>query len=359
MTAEPHPIRIERVAESRAGGLDLASIPFSSVFSDHMLVAEFADGRWGEPVIQPYGAFLLPPNISALQYGISVFEGLKANRGPEGEVFLFRPRENAARLNRSAARLALPEVPEAMFLHGLRELIRIDQAWIPAGDAGSLYVRPCVFSIDESVRVKPAERCLFIIFTFPFGSYYSAPVDVLVTEQYVRAFAGGTGAVKPAGNYAPALIADREAQAAGCGTVMWLDGQEHRYVEECGVMNVFFVIEDGAARRVITPELSGTILPGVTRDSVLTLLCDMKVLAEERKIAIDEVVELHRAGRLMECFGTGTAATLSHIQRIRYRGEDLVLPAVEARTIGPAVRERLVAVATGRAPDTHGWLDRI
>jgi len=324
-----------------------------------MFVVEYADGRWGQPVIQPYAALSLPPNISALQYGISVFEGLKANRGPNGEILLFRPWENAARFNRSASRLALPEVPESLFLNGLRELIRIDKAWVPASDAGSLYIRPCLFSIDESVRVKPAERCMFIIFTFPFGSYYAAPVDVLVTERYVRAFPGGTGSVKPAGNYAAGLIADREARDAGFGTVMWLDGKEHRYIEECGVMNVFFVYSDGSTRHVITPELGDTILPGVTRDSVLALLHDMAVPVEERKIAIDEVVELHRAGRLAECFGTGTAATLSHIQRIHYRDEDLMLTDVATRTIGPAVRERLVAITAGRAPDVHEWLDRI
>ncbi len=355
-TSEARAIRVERVARSRAEGLDLAAVSFSSVLSDHMFFAEYRDGAWSESSIIPYGPLPLPPTISALQYGVSAFEGLKAHRSPEGDLLLFRPWENARRMNRSAARLAMPEVPESVFLGGLRALLRLDQRWVPAANAGALYIRPVLFSVDPSIRVNPAERFAFVIFTFPFGSYYTAPVDVVVTERYVRAFPGGTGDVKPAGNYASALLADQEARDAGCGTVLWLDGQDRRYVEECGVMNVFFVLDDN---HVITPELSGTILPGITRDSVIALLRDSGVTVEERRIAIDEVVELHHQGRLRECFGTGTAVTVSHIQRIRYRDADLVLPAVESRRVGPAVRERLVSIATGRAPDPYGWLDRV
>lgn len=348
--------RIERVSKSRAVGLDFSSIPFSSVFSDHMLFAEYAAGSWKEPVILPYGPLALPPNISALQYGVSVFEGLKAHRTKDDRILLFRPNENARRINRSAARLAMPALPEEIFVDGLRALLQVDEAWIPPAEVGALYIRPCLFSTDGSVRVKPAERFLFVIFTFPFGSYYSVPVDVLVTERYVRAFPGGTGEVKPAGNYAPCLIADKEAQDLGFGTVMWLDGKDHKYIEECGVMNVFFVVQKGDAKHVITPELGGTILPGVTRDSVLQLLRDMEHTVEERRISIDEVFALHKKGELLECFGTGTAATLSHINRIHYRDQDIVLPPVEKRTIGPRVRERLVAIVRGEVPDPHNWI---
>jgi branched-chain amino acid aminotransferase len=358
-TRDPLEIRIERTRASRLPGVELANVPFSGVFSDHMLVAEYRDGAWGQVAIRPYGPLPLAPSVSALQYAVSVFEGLKAHRMPSGEVALFRPWENARRLNRSALRLAMPEVPEALFLEGLRRLVRLDQEWVPPGDAGALYVRPCYFSIDESVRPKPADRLLFVIFTFPFGAYFQAPVDVLVTERYVRAFPGGTGDVKPAGNYAPALLADKEARDAGFGAVLWLDARERRYVEECGVMNVFFVLDDGGGPRVVTPELSGTILPGVTRDSVLTLLREMGIAVEERRLPIDELLAAHDRGALRECFGTGTAATLSHVRRIRHRDRDYELPAVETRTIGPAARERLVSIATGRAPDTHGWLDRV
>ena len=359
VTTDLPEIRIEPVRASRLPEVDLGDVPFSSVFSDHMLVAEYRDGAWSQATIRPYGPLALMPSVSALQYGVSVFEGLKVHRMPTGDVALFRPRENARRLNRSAGRLAMPEVPESLFLDGLRRLVRLDQKWVPPADRGALYVRPCYFSVDESVRPRPAERYLFVIFTFPFGAYFPAPVSVLVTERYVRAFPGGTGDVKSAGNYAPALLADKEAREAGLGTVLWLDARERRYVEECGVMNVFFVVSDGGGTRVITPELSGTILPGVTRDSALTLLREAGVAVEERKVPIDEVLAAHRQGTLRECFGTGTAATLSHVRSIRYRDEDYELPPVESRTIGAALREQLIAITTGRAPDRHGWLERV
>jgi branched-chain amino acid aminotransferase len=347
-------LRIERARESRLPDMEnLESIPFSSIFSDHMLTAEYSDGAWQEALIRPYAPLALAPNISALQYGISVFEGLKAHRTPAGGVAIFRPLENARRLNRSAARLAMPAVPEQLFMQGLRELVRLDRAWVPPLGQGALYIRPCFFSIDPSVRVKPAEHCLLVIFTFPFGAYYSTPVDVLVSERYVRAFPGGTGHVKPAGNYAPALLAEREAREAGFHTVLWLDGLNRRYVEECGVMNVFFVIDD----TIVTPAIADTVLPGVTRDSALTLLRDMGMPVVERPVSIEEIVTAHDRGALRECFGTGTAATLSHIRRIRYRDRDLHLPPVEKQIIATALRERLVAIATGHMADKHDWLE--
>jgi len=334
---------------------EFARIQFSTRYSSHMLVAAFESGRWTESEIRPYGPLQLVPNITALQSGISVFEGLKAHRSPAGQILLFRPWDNARRLNRSAERLAMPRLPESLFLTGLRKLLQIDARWVPPLGTGALYIRPMIFSVDGVVRIKPADQYLFIIVTFPFGAYFSAPVDVLITEQYVRAFPGGTGDVKLAGNYAPTLVADREAKAAGCDTVLWLDGPERRYVEECGVMNVFFVVDD----RVITPPLGGTILPGVTRDSVIQLLRDRGIGVEERRLSVDELVTLHREGRLRECFGTGTAATITQVRRIRFRGDDLILPAVEARPVGPSVREQLVAIVTGQAPDRHGWVDEV
>jgi branched-chain amino acid aminotransferase len=328
-------------------------IPFSSVFSDHMLVASFQGGRWQDAVIRDYGALPLPPNISALQYGLSVFEGLKAHRTLNGKVALFRPAANAARLNRSAARLAMPEVPEQLFLHGLRELVKLDRDWVPPPHRGALYVRPCLFSVDPSVRVKPPEECLFVIFTFPFTDYYRGAVDLLVSERYVRAFPGGTGDVKPAGNYAAAMIAEREAQHAGMHAVLWLDGIERAYVEECGAMNVFFVIGD----TVVTPELGGTILGGITRDSALAVLRDLGTRVVERRIALKEILAAHEDGSLRECFGTGTAATVSQVRRIRYRNQDIELPPSGEDSVGTRLRNHLIAIATGRAPDTHGWLD--
>jgi branched-chain amino acid aminotransferase len=352
---ETVPIRIDRVVNSRQQEVDFATVVFGSVFSDHMFTADFQDGRWSEGLIRPYGPIPLAPNISALQYGVSVFEGMKAHQSADGRPLLFRARENARRLQRSAARLAMPAVPESLFLDGLRELVRLDQAWIPPAEMGALYIRPILFSVDPSIRVKPADRYQFIIFTSPFGAYFSAPVDVLVSERYVRAFPGGTGDTKPAGNYAAALLADQEARDAGCNSVMWLDAQERRYVEECGVMNVFFVLGED----VVTPPLSGTILPGITRDSVITLLRDMGYRVKEDRISMDDLLKSYERDELRECFGTGTAATVSHVRRIRYKDRTLELPPIEHRKVGAAVREKLLAIMTGREPDPHGWVESL
>jgi branched-chain amino acid aminotransferase len=249
----------------------------------------------------------------------------------------------------------MPEVPETLFVDGLKALLRVDERWVPAHGAGALYLRPVLFSVDPSLRVKPAERFLFVVFSCPFASYYPAALDVRVTRRYVRAFPGGTGDIKPAGNYAPTFLADAEAASRGCQTVLWLDGVEQRYLEECGAMNVFVVLGD----RVVTPQLSGTLLPGVTRDSVITLLRGMGHPVEERRVAIEELLAAHREGRLRECFGTGTAATLSHVRRIHVDDDVLVLPPIEARTVGPAVREKLVAMMNGREADPHAWLEQI
>jgi branched-chain amino acid aminotransferase len=345
-------LRIVPTNASRLSSIDFGHLPFSTVFSDHMVVAEFRGGQWQSAEIRPYGPLPLVPNISGLQYGVSAFDALKAYRSPAGRVLLFRPLENARRLNRTARRLAMPEVPETMFLDCLRSLVKLDADWVPPAEAGALYVRASLFSVDPSMRVRAAEEFLFVIFTSPFGAYYSGSVDALVSSRYVRAFPGGTGDVKPAGNYAPTLLPDREAQAEGFGTVLWLDGQEHRYVEECGVMNVFFVVGD----RVLTPALSGTILAGVTRDSAIQVLRDSGHSVEERRIAIDEVLEWHAKGVLRECFGTGTAATVTRIGRIRYNEVDLVIPA-NPRDLATDLRARLIAIMSGTMPDPYGWVD--
>jgi len=246
-------------------------------------------------------------------------------------------------------------VPESLFLDGLRELVRLDQAWIPPAEVGALYIRPLQFSDDPSIRVKPADSCQFMILTFPFGAYYAAPVDVVVCERYVRAFPGGTGAIKPAGNYAAGLLADQEARNEGFGSVMWLDALERCFIEECGVMNVFFVIGED----IVTPTLTGTILPGVTRDSVITLLRHMGYRVKEDRISIHEILKKYDQHELHECFGTGTAATVSHVGRIQYQNRTLELPPVEERKVGPAVREKLLQIMTGRAPDPFGWVETL
>jgi branched-chain amino acid aminotransferase len=348
-------IPVDRVARSRRPEVDFSALPFGTIFSDHMLTAEYRDGAWSAPQIRPYGPLPIPPGAAVLQYGISAFEGLKAHAGPDGSALVFRAGENARRLNRSAVRLAMPEVPTSLFLEGLRALIRLDSTWVPPAESGALYIRPFLFGMDESLRVKPSDRFQFVVLTCPVGPYFTGATDVLVTEHFARAFPGGTGDVKAAGNYAGALVADQEARGQGFGAVLWLDGLERRFVEEFGVMNAFFVIGD----RVITPPLGGTILPGVTRDSVLVLLRSMGFPVEERRIAIEEIVEAHDRGELREAFGAGTAATISPIGRIRYRDREIRLPDLAQRTVGPAVRSRLVAIMTGIEPDPFSWIERI
>ena len=355
MSATSASFSIEQAKQSRFSTIDFSDLPFGTLFSDHMLFAEYRNGRWDKPTIKPYGPLALPPNISALQYGVSVFEGLKAHRAPSGDVLIFRPSDNARRLNRSGARLAMPKLPEDFFVEGVRQLLQLDQQWVPPSDLGSLYIRPTLFSVDTSIRVKPAEECVFVMFTCPVGQYFAAPLEVLVTDKYVRAFPGGTGDVKPAGNYAPTLLAELEARAAGFHHVVWLDGIERQSIEECGVMNIFFVIDD----QVITPALSGTILAGMIRDSVLRLMRDMGMRVEERRVSVKEILESYSKGTLKECFGTGTAATVSHVKRIHYQTQDIILPDVEERTVGPAVKEKLVNIMTGRSPDPYGWTERI
>lgn len=351
----PQVIAVNHTSKSRLSEEVRENSEFGTVFSDHMLVADYEGGKWGEPEIIPYGPMPLPPSISALHYGQSIFEGFKAYRTADGGVALFRPRDNQARLNRSAARMAMPEVPASLFLEGVTELVRLDRDWTPRRAGAALYVRPVYFAVDEALFVRPAKHYRLVVLTSPVGPYFSQPLRLLAEEHYVRAFPGGTGDVKPAGNYAGSLLAARLAQERGYHNVLWLDALEHRFVEECGVMNIFFVIEGVA----ITPPLSGTILSGVTRDSVLTLLVEMGIDVKERPIPIEEVLSAHGAGHLTEAFGTGTAAIVAPIESISYHEREIQLPIQQQGLIGEKVRARLQAIQTGREPDRHGWLMRL
>jgi branched-chain amino acid aminotransferase len=348
-------LRITRASISRLSEEVRESAPFGTVFADHILLANFEDGRWDEPEILPYGPLPLPPAPSALHYGQAVFEGFKAHRTVDGDIAIFRPRDNLARFNRSAARLAMPEVTKSLFLDGIAELVRLDRDWVPHRPGGALYIRPVYFAIDEALQVLPAARYRLVILTSPVGPYFTGTVSLVADEHYVRAFPGGTGDVKPAGNYGGTLLPARDARERGFDNVLWLDGIQHRFVEECGLMNVMFVI-DGS---VVTPPLTGTILPGIIRDSILTLLRDMGITVEERPIALEELVTAQAAGRLTEAVGVGTAVTIVPIGRISYRDHDIRLKPGGVESIMGMVRSRLEAVRTGREEDAHGWLMRI
>lgn len=349
-------IRIEKVSRSRLSEVDLSSpdkIPFGRIFSDHMFVADYYDGEWRNLCIVPFGKLELSPAVMALHYGQSIFEGMKAFKDVRGRAVLFRPEMNARRMIRSAERMAMPPVPEDLFLQAVKELVRIDKDWIPAGEDSALYIRPVQFATDEYIGVKPSQTYKFLIFACPVGPYYPKPVRVLVERHYSRACPGGTGFAKAAGNYGASLMPARLAQQQGYDQLLWTDCVEHRWIEESGTMNVFFVI-DGV---IVTPPLDrGTILPGVTRDSIITLFRDNGYRVEERPISVDEIVEAHRKGRLEDAFGTGTAATVTQIEAIGVDGEDLILPPVEDRYHSRWAKEKLTAIRLGKEPDPYGWV---
>jgi branched-chain amino acid aminotransferase len=345
-------ISLTRIPQSRLTEDLRENSPFGTNYSDHMFVADYADGKWQDSRIVPFGPMPLSPASTAFHYGQSLFEGFKAHRTADGRVALFRPMANHARLNRTAVRLAMPEIPEELFRDGLLELIRVDKEWTPYRDGGSLYVRPVYFGTDDSLMVRPASRYRFVIITSPGGPYFAQPIRLLAEETYVRAFPGGTGDAKTAGNYGGGLLAAKLAQAKGYHNVMWLDGKDRRFIEESGVMNIMFNINGTA----ITPALSGTILPGVTRDSVLTLLREMKLKLEERPVSVDEVLAAHSADTLHEAFGIGTAAIIAPIATISYRGKDHEIPTGFTTGLAHKLRTKLIAIQTGREPDTHNWL---
>lgn len=291
---------VTRVKRSRLAETDFDHLPFGKYFSDHMLEADYVDGTWKLAVIKPYQPIMLEPSVMALHYGQAIFEGIKAYRDESG-AFIFRPYDNFKRFNISAERMEMPAVPEDIFIEGMRQLVLLDKDWIPAKEDYSLYIRPFMFATDAALGVKPSETYKFMILLSPTGPYYSAPMKIYVEEKYTRAAPGGVGFAKNAGNYGGSLKAAKEARSQGYDQVLWTDAFEHKWLQEVGTMNVFFVF----GNTVVTPSLEeGTILAGVTRDSVITVLREQGFTVEERKINIEEVVSAHRGGKLTEIFGS-------------------------------------------------------
>ena len=326
--------------------------PFGAVFSDHMLVADFAGGTWGEPRIIPYGAQLMAAAPAVAHYGQGIFEGFKAFGRPGSGAVVFRPQANHARMNRTCQRMAMPDIPASLFVDGTLALVQLDRGWIPEKDNSALYIRPVMFATGEQLGVRPSETFRFIIETCPSAPYFTGSVDLLAEETFVRAFPGGTGAAKCGGNYAGSMLASIEAQKKGFHNVLWLDGIERKYVEEAGLMNVVFVI----GGTVVTPPLGGTILPGITRDSVLTLLGDLNVPVEERRITIDEVFDAHAAGTLQGAAGVGTAAVIAPIGRLAHKGREITVPAMKPDNPLMRAGAELEGIRSGRIADRHGWL---
>ena len=348
-------ILITKAERSKLNDLDPDNLPFGRYFSDHMLEADYENGEWKNVEIKPYQPLLLSPSLAALHYGQAIFEGIKAYKDRQGDAYIFRPFENYRRFNISAARMQMPAIPEDLFIDGMRQLIAIDKDWIPTKEDHSLYIRPFMISTDEVIGVKPSETYKFIIILSPSGPYYSAPMRIYVEENYVRAAPGGVGFAKAAGNYGASMLPTAEAKKKGYDQVLWMDAKEHKYVQEIGTMNVFFIIGDKA----ITPSLEqGTILDGVTRASSMTLLDEMGFKVEERPLGIDEIIEAYKSGILYEVFGTGTAATISLIKELRYK--DLVMKFdVDKWKTAPMLKKWLTDIREGRREDKYEWMWKI
>lgn len=344
-------ISIQRTENSRLNTVDFDNIPFGRVFADHMFVADYKGGEWKDLRIVPFEKIPAHPGMMAWHYGQAIFEGMKASKSGEGTPFLFRPELHAARFNNSAKRMCMPEIPEDLFLTGLHTLVSLDEAWIPPKEGSALYIRPLMIATDEFIGVKPSETYKFLIMCLPVGPYYSKPVSLLVEEKYVRAAPGGVGEAKTAGNYAAALYPSKLANEKGYDQVMWMDAREFKYVQEVGTMNIFFVI-DG---KVVTPEAGGTILRGITRKSIITILKDKGYDVEERPVSIDEVVEMYNAGKLTEVFGSGTAAIVANVSRIGFRGEDMEFDPANW-TISQMVKKEINGMRSGAIDDKYGWI---
>ncbi|HHT37434.1 MAG: branched-chain amino acid aminotransferase [Candidatus Wallacebacter cryptica] len=336
-----------------------SELGFGTVYTDHMFIWDYSiEKGWHNPRIVPYGSLEIDPACIVLHYGQAVFEGMKAYLGPEGEVLLFRPEMNMARLNRSSERLSIPRFDEELALEAVKQLVALDRDWIPSEPGTSLYIRPFIIATDNYLGVRPSHTYKFIVILSPVGSYYEEglnPVSIYVEPHYVRAVRGGTGFAKAAGNYAGSLLAQLNAQAKGYAQVLWLDGIERKYVEEVGTMNVFFKI----GGRLVTPDLSGSILPGVTRDSILQLLRFWQVPAEERRLSIEEVFQAHDEGQLSEAFGCGTAAVVSPIRRLEYNNRVIEIGGGKTGEITQKLYDTLTGIQTGRLPDPFGWVVKV
>jgi branched-chain amino acid aminotransferase len=325
-----------------------------------MVTARYSSDRgWYDARVEPYGPLSLDPATSALHYGQEIFEGLKAYQQPDGSVALFRPDQNAARFQRSARRLAMAEVPEQLFLESIRRLVEIDRDWVPQRAGEALYLRPLEFALDPFLGVRPSREYQFLLFASPAGAYFTGgvrPVTVWLSTEYVRAAPGGTGEAKCAGNYAASLVAQAQAAEQGCDQVVWLDAVERRYVEEMGGMNLYFVFADG---RLVTPALTGSLLAGVTRDSILALGKDLGLQVEERLVSTDEWEAGCADGSISEVFACGTAAVVTPVGQVKHAGGAFAVADGEPGPLTMKVRESLLGIQQGTAPDPHGWMQRI
>jgi branched-chain amino acid aminotransferase len=349
-------IKLVKTGMSRAKDADYEHLGFGKIFSDHMFSMEHSNGKWHNAAITPYGDIMLPPSLSALHYGQGVFEGIKAFYSKDGSVNVFRADRHHSRLNSSCERLCIPKISWEDFYASLTTLLRTDREWVPTKRGCSLYIRPFAFASDPYLGVKVSDTYRFMMITSPVGAYYGGgPVKLITSPEYVRAFRGGLGCAKTPANYAASLMAAEEAHKKGYSQVLWLDGMEGKYLEEVGTMNIFAVI-DG---KLITPELVGTILDGVTRDSVIKIALEWGIPVEERRLSIDEIVSASKEGLLDEVFGSGTAAVITQVDEISHMGQTLEVKSKKKGSLSQKLLDEITGIQYGEKQDIFGWIRKI
>jgi branched-chain amino acid aminotransferase len=337
-------------------------LAFGRTFTDHMVTIPYRDGAWQQGELKAYGPLSLDPSASSLHYGQAIFEGFKAFSQPDGSIATFRADQNADRFNRSAARLAMPALPPELFMEAADALITLDSKWVPQNVGESLYLRPLMIATDPFLGVRPANEYLFVLFASPAGAYFPQgvkPVTVWISEDYVRAAPGGTGEAKCAGNYAASLVAQAQAQEKGCDQVVWIDAVERKYIEEMGGMNLFFVYNENGKTIIVTPQLSGTLLAGITRLSLLQIAKDLGFESEERKISIEDWRNDVASGRMTEAFACGTAAVITPVGHVKANGFEMTINNGENGAVTMAMRDGLLGIQHGTTPDTHGWMHKV
>jgi len=353
--AEEYKIDVVKTENSRLERTSMENLSFGKMFTDHMLVADYANGKWEKVQILPYGPITLDPAATVFHYGQEIFEGIKAFHNNDGNDYVFRPDMNWKRFNISATGLCMPEVPEEIFIGGLKKLIEVDRGWIPTAPEHSLYIRPFMIATQAFLGVHPAKEYKFIIILSPSGPYFGKPAAIRIERHFTRSAKGGVGYSKNGGNYASSLKAVEKAEKDGYDQVLWTEAPEHKNIQEVGAMNVMFVLGD----KIVTPELDGTILAGVTRDSIITVLNDWGLTVEERPISVDELIAAHQNGTFREAFGTGTAAVISPIGKLEL-SDDLVIEFdVEKFDIAKKLKATLDDIRLGRVADTHNWLMKV
>ncbi|MEW7290349.1 branched-chain amino acid aminotransferase [Aquimarina sp. 2304DJ70-9] len=343
-------IKITRTSNSGLKDIDFDNIPLGRTFTDHMFICEYENGAWQNPRIEPLELIPTHPAAMALHYGQAIFEGMKATVGQDKTPLLFRPEENAKRFNHSAARMGMPSVPEELFVEAVKQIVGVEHNWIPPQEGSALYLRPFMYADEPFIGMRAATSYKFIVICSPAGPFFTKKIRLYAETEYIRAADGGTGEAKAAGNYAAAILPTEKAKAKGYDQVLWLDANEHKYVQEVGTMNIFFKV----AGKFITPSTSGSILKGITRDSVITLLKDKGFEVEERPITIDEVIQFSKEGILEEAFGTGTAVAIAMVEAIGYKDELITLP--DSNPVSRDMKNALDEIKVQKRKDIHGWI---